>query len=218
MTGPGNPSDTRSNFQSRTDFLTTRTILRGVMPGPDGYFRGSFCPVASILMFVPPTSITRTLGDLPTCAVFITEPEELSDLCYTTVSFPVGSLPRAATACWWPRAERVAAFNHNKLEDSEIMDRLPPRSTVLSDSHSGIRQTSGAIAISCALGTNKTGTQHSSIRSVPRQSSRRELRKPTPNTFPCKAGHERVHLGVATLADLRGENYKIGWLQVLRSY
>jgi len=71
MTGPGNPSDTRSNFQSRTDFLTTRTILRGVMPGPDGYFRGSFCPEASILMFVPPTSITRTLGDLRTCAVFI---------------------------------------------------------------------------------------------------------------------------------------------------
>ena len=176
MTGPGNPSDTRSNFQSRTDFLTTRTILRGVMPGPDGYFRGSFCPVASILMFVPPTSITRTLGDLPTCAVFITEPEELSDLCYTTVSFPVGSLPRAATACWWPRAERGAAFNHNKLEDSEI-NRLPPRSTVLSDSHSGIRQTSGAIAISCALGTSKTGTQHSSIRSVPRQSSRRERQK-----------------------------------------
>ena len=83
-------------------------------------------------------------------------------------SFPVGSLPRAATACWWPRAERGAAFNHNKLEDSET-NRLPPRSTVLSDSHSGIRQTSGAIAISCALGTSKTGTQHSSIRSVPRQ-------------------------------------------------
>src|SRR5438445_979567 len=61
--GPGNPSDTQSNFQSRTDFLTTRIILPGVMVGPDGYLRGSVCPLASILMFVPPTSITRTLGD-----------------------------------------------------------------------------------------------------------------------------------------------------------
>ena len=49
MMGPGKPRDTQSNFQSRTDFLTTRIILRGVMVGPDGYFRGSSCPVASIL-------------------------------------------------------------------------------------------------------------------------------------------------------------------------
>src|SRR5258707_7261801 len=74
MTGPGKPSDTKSNFQSRTDFLTRRTILRGVMVGPDGYFRGSFCPVASILTFVPPTSMTRTLGDFAACAAFIAAP------------------------------------------------------------------------------------------------------------------------------------------------
>src|SRR5262245_22313079 len=74
MIGPGKPRDTQSNFQSRTDFLTTRIILRGVMAGPDGYFRGSFCPVASILMFVPPTSTTRTLGDFATCAAFISAP------------------------------------------------------------------------------------------------------------------------------------------------
>src|SRR5215471_15233576 len=71
MMGAGKPSDTQSNFQSRTDFLTTRSILRGVMVGPDGCFRGSFCPVASILTFVPPRSITRTLGDFAACAVFI---------------------------------------------------------------------------------------------------------------------------------------------------
>src|SRR6201987_1051075 len=71
MMGPGNPRDTQSNFQSRTDFLTTRSILRGVMVGPDGYLRGSVCPVASILMFVPPTSITRTLGDFAPRAAFM---------------------------------------------------------------------------------------------------------------------------------------------------
>src|SRR6266481_3596830 len=74
ITGQGNPSDTQSNFQSRTDFLTKRTILRGVIVGPDGYFRGSFSPLASILTFVPPTSITRTLGDFAACAAFIAAP------------------------------------------------------------------------------------------------------------------------------------------------
>jgi hypothetical protein len=63
MMGPGKPRDTQSNSQSRTDFLTSRIILRGVMVGPDGCFRGVVCPVASILTFVPPTSITKTLGD-----------------------------------------------------------------------------------------------------------------------------------------------------------
>jgi|SRR5215472_8950116 len=143
MTGPGNPSDTQSNFQSRTDFLTTRTILRGVMPGPDGHFRGSFCPVASILMLVPPTSITRTLGDLPTCAVFITEPEKLSDLCHNGL-VPCGIPTRCRHRLLVATRRTRRSINHNKLEDSEIMDRLPPRSTVLSDSHSGIRLTSSA--------------------------------------------------------------------------
>src|SRR5215469_1589979 len=70
MIGPGKPSDTQSNFQSWTNFLTTRTILRGVMVGPDGYFRGSFCPVASTLMFVPPMSMTRTLRPLECFILF----------------------------------------------------------------------------------------------------------------------------------------------------
>src|SRR5215831_5392980 len=61
MMGQGIPSDTQSNFQSRTNRLTMRTILPGVIGGPDGYLRGSFCPVASTLTFVPPMSITRTL-------------------------------------------------------------------------------------------------------------------------------------------------------------
>src|SRR6516162_6114329 len=67
MMGPGKPSDTQSNFQSRTNFLTTRTIRRGVMVGPDGYLRGSFCPVASTLTFVPPRSITRTACAVTGC-------------------------------------------------------------------------------------------------------------------------------------------------------
>src|ERR1700751_4125697 len=74
MMGPGNPRDTQSNSQSRTDSLTTRIILPGVMAGPDGYLRGSVCPVASILMFVSPTSITRTLGDFALCAAFMAFP------------------------------------------------------------------------------------------------------------------------------------------------
>src|SRR5246127_996125 len=74
MMGPGNPSDTQSNFQSRTDFLTTRIILPGVMVGPDGYLRGSVCPLASILTLVPPTSITRTFGDFAPCAAFMASP------------------------------------------------------------------------------------------------------------------------------------------------
>src|SRR5262245_26417170 len=74
MIGPGKPNETRSNFQSRTDLLTAWTILRGVMVGPDGYFRGSFWPLASILTFVPPRSMTRTFGDLPTRAASIAAP------------------------------------------------------------------------------------------------------------------------------------------------
>src|SRR5215472_4175372 len=73
MIGPGKPNDTQSNFQSRTKFLTTRTIFRGVMVGPDGHFRGSFCPVASTLMFVPPMSMTRTLRPLECFILFATD-------------------------------------------------------------------------------------------------------------------------------------------------
>src|SRR5579859_1856880 len=64
----------QSYFQSATAFLTKRTILRGVIVGPDGYFRGSFCPVASSFTFVPPTSITRTFGVFPVRAAFIAAP------------------------------------------------------------------------------------------------------------------------------------------------
>src|SRR5260370_33448218 len=71
MIGPGYPKATRSNFQSLTHSLTTRTILPAVMVGPEGILRGSFCPVASSLMFVPPTSITRTLGAFAAFALFI---------------------------------------------------------------------------------------------------------------------------------------------------
>src|SRR5215831_6448605 len=71
MIGPGKPSDTQSNFQSLTNFLTTRTILRGVMVGQDGYFRGSFCPAARTLMFVPPMSMTRTLRPLECFILFV---------------------------------------------------------------------------------------------------------------------------------------------------
>jgi len=41
--------------------------------GPDGHFRGSFCPVASTLMFVPPMSMTRTLRPLECFILFATD-------------------------------------------------------------------------------------------------------------------------------------------------
>src|SRR6266852_8172172 len=71
MIGPGYPNDTRSNFQSLTHAFTARTILPAVMSGPEGILRGSFCPVASSLMFVPPASMTRILGVFAACALFI---------------------------------------------------------------------------------------------------------------------------------------------------
>src|SRR5215472_3636614 len=63
ITGPGYPNDTRSKFQSLTQFLTSRTILLAVIVGPEAILRASFCPVASNLIFVPPTSMTSTFGD-----------------------------------------------------------------------------------------------------------------------------------------------------------
>src|SRR5712692_11132346 len=71
MIGPGYPKDTRSNFQSLTHALTSRTILPAVMVGPEGILRGSFCPVASSLMLVPPVSTTRTFGVFAARALFI---------------------------------------------------------------------------------------------------------------------------------------------------
>jgi hypothetical protein len=69
--GPGYPNATQSNFQSQTDFLTKRTILPAVMVGPDGILRGSFSALRQQLNVVPPTSMTRTLGDLVVCADFM---------------------------------------------------------------------------------------------------------------------------------------------------
>src|ERR1700704_4850451 len=71
MIGPGYPNDTRSNFQSLTQALTSRTILPAVMVGPEGILRGSFCPVASSLMLVPPVSMTRTFGAFAARTLFI---------------------------------------------------------------------------------------------------------------------------------------------------
>src|ERR1700720_1245779 len=64
----------QSYFQSAVAFFTSETIFRGVMVGPDGYFRGSFCPVASSFTFVPPTSITSTFPDFPAWSDFMDAP------------------------------------------------------------------------------------------------------------------------------------------------
>src|ERR1700730_18221306 len=74
MMGPGYPIATQSNFQSRTAFLTRRTILLAVVVGPDGILSGSFFPFVVSLMFVPPTSMKRTLRDLGVCRVFVIAP------------------------------------------------------------------------------------------------------------------------------------------------
>ena len=65
MTGPGYPNDTRLKIQSLAQFLTSRTTLLAVIDGPEAILRESFCPVASSLIFVPPTSMTRTFGAFP---------------------------------------------------------------------------------------------------------------------------------------------------------
>src|ERR1700724_2336951 len=74
MMGPGYPIATRSNFQSRTAFLTKLTILLAVLVGPDGVLRGSFFPFVISLMFLPPTSRARTLGDVGVCRVLEVAP------------------------------------------------------------------------------------------------------------------------------------------------
>src|SRR5438445_4762037 len=61
ITGPGYPIEMRSYFQSLVIRFTSRTILSGVMVGPDGILRSSCRPVAT-LKYVPPTSITRILA------------------------------------------------------------------------------------------------------------------------------------------------------------
>src|SRR5882757_4489723 len=64
----------RSYSQSLVASLICLTMLAGVIVGPEGKRRGSFWPEASILTFVPPTSMTRILWDLAFGAVFIEDP------------------------------------------------------------------------------------------------------------------------------------------------
>src|SRR5437870_2887630 len=51
-----------SYCQSWAASFTAVTIASGVMPGPDGIFRGSVWPLARTLTLVPPMSMTRTAG------------------------------------------------------------------------------------------------------------------------------------------------------------
>src|SRR5579863_1140090 len=67
-TRPGYQIDTTSYFQSLAISLTPETICFGVIFGPDGNFRGSFCPVARTLTLVPPTSIASTFMTRPLLA------------------------------------------------------------------------------------------------------------------------------------------------------
>src|ERR1017187_10274556 len=61
----------QSNFQSFILSFTTLTIFVAVMSGPDGIFTGSFRSVASSLTCVPPTSMTRILGDFSAVPAFM---------------------------------------------------------------------------------------------------------------------------------------------------
>src|SRR5258707_12113402 len=64
----------RSYSQSLVASLICFNMLAGIVGGPEGKRPGSFWPVASILTLVPPTSMTRILGDLAFCAVFMSQP------------------------------------------------------------------------------------------------------------------------------------------------
>src|SRR3984957_13647551 len=55
--------ETRSYFQLRVAVFTSRTIFFAVMNGPEGILTGCFCPVACILIFVPPTSSTSIVRE-----------------------------------------------------------------------------------------------------------------------------------------------------------
>src|SRR5512132_347419 len=52
--------DTRPYFHPLERRWTPDTMRCGVRFGPETNFRGSFCPVARIFTWVPPTSMTRT--------------------------------------------------------------------------------------------------------------------------------------------------------------
>src|ERR1700733_7403315 len=53
--------ETQEYFQSLVAAFTSFTIFFAVIFGPESIFTGSFCPVASTLMCLPPTSMTRML-------------------------------------------------------------------------------------------------------------------------------------------------------------
>src|SRR5271167_2042245 len=52
----------QSNFQPLTASLMSRTARAAVMEGPETNLVGSFWPVMRSFTWVPPTSMTRTLG------------------------------------------------------------------------------------------------------------------------------------------------------------
>src|SRR5580704_9010498 len=113
----------QSNFQSATAFFTRLTILRGVIVGPDGYFLGSFCPVAKSLMFVPPMSITRTFGDCPVCFVFMAAPP-MDHQMRCAVSFDAGRiLEGSGNSAKEIRTRRCAT----EAEITEPAPRMPYR-------------------------------------------------------------------------------------------
>jgi hypothetical protein len=85
LSGFGRPRDTRIRRRTEGENnpaqwggldVTKKSgrFLPADMVGPDGILRGSFSPVASSLMFVPPTSMTRTLGDFTVCVAFMGAP------------------------------------------------------------------------------------------------------------------------------------------------
>src|SRR6476620_1778135 len=59
-TTPGYPIETREYFHPSIDCRTRRTSLLGVNVGPDGILTTVLRPVARSLIWVPPTSMTRT--------------------------------------------------------------------------------------------------------------------------------------------------------------
>src|SRR6185295_12514856 len=61
-TGPGYPMVTTSYCQPAAASFTFATIFAAVSFGPDGNLIGSLSPVARILTWLPPTSMTRSRG------------------------------------------------------------------------------------------------------------------------------------------------------------
>src|ERR1700722_20931882 len=54
----------QSNFQPRMARLTSATMVRAVMRGPEGILTGVLWPVMRNLTWVPPTSMARIFGSL----------------------------------------------------------------------------------------------------------------------------------------------------------